>query len=174
MDVGQLVENLPSVRKPWVWSPARHRAGMLIRFRGQPGIQEILSQKVSSIVQGQCCVFYNFSVCMCSFHTDYSPVLCARKQRPQWIIYGTCPRPWASCDSHSVLCSCRSYPPVQVSHTVFRVFNLLVPMSLLKPFMHLQAKWRQYVKCSQPSLKRLISGRWFKTSAGLTGAHRFM
>lgn len=28
----------------------------------------------------------------------------------------------------------------QVSHIVFRVFNLLVPMSSLKPFMYLQAK----------------------------------
>lgn len=43
-------------------------------------MQEILSQKVNWIVQGNV-VFFITSMCMCSFHTNYSPVLCARKQR---------------------------------------------------------------------------------------------
>lgn len=73
-------------------------------------MQEILSQKVSWIVQGQCCVFYNFCVHVFISHWLQPSSLC-KKTEAYWI-YGTCPRPWMSCDSHSVLCSCRSYPSV--------------------------------------------------------------
>lgn len=47
---------------------------------------------------------------MCSFHTDYSPVLCARKQRRSEYM-----EPAQGHErhvTHSVLCSCRSYPSV--------------------------------------------------------------
>lgn len=80
MDVAQLVECLPSAMKPWVWFPHCTSQVWWYTLEASLGCRRPCLRKLAGSYRGNV-VFIITSVCVCSFHTDYSPVLCARTQK---------------------------------------------------------------------------------------------